>query len=442
LIENNGPERETAILVGVQTKGTFRWKVEDALDELELLADTAGATVTDRILQALPALSPSTFIGRGKVEELKELVGRRRSDLVIFDDDLSPVQVRNLERRLNCKLLDRTGLILDIFADRAKTATAKTQVELAQLEYLRTRLTRQWTHLSRQKGGIGTKGPGETQIETDRQLIGKRIAVLRERLDRIDRQRTTQRKGRTGEVRASLVGYTNSGKSTLLNALTDASVLAENRLFATLDSTTRRVELIPQHHVLLTDTVGFIRKLPHGLIESFKSTLDEVRESDLLLHVIDISHPAFEDQIAIVDRTLAELGSGEKPVLEVFNKVDTLEDRSLLASIRERHQDAVFVSAARGIGIQDLKEAAMTLITSDRIEFLAYIPVSDYGAISHIRSRAKMLAEDYVAVEDGVNSEQTAVRLRFSIPKKFEGDIRKLLARFKDVRPVLEVETD
>ncbi|MEX0599973.1 MAG: GTPase HflX, partial [Rhodothermales bacterium] len=257
---------ESAVLVGVVTPDTTRWNVEDSLNELAELADTAGAAVTDRITQSLTKLNPATYIGKGKVDEVKRLVTARGTDLVIFDDDLSPVQIRNLERALDCKLVDRSALILDIFATRAKTAVAKTQVELAQLDYLRTRLTRQWTHLSRQKGGIGTKGPGETQIETDRRLIGDRISTLKDRLEKIDRQRTTQRKGRDQFSRVSLVGYTNAGKSTLMNALAGADVFAENRLFATLDATTRQVELAPNKEALLSDTVGFIRKLPHKLI--------------------------------------------------------------------------------------------------------------------------------------------------------------------------------
>ncbi len=303
------PTQESAIIVGVITPGLSRWEVDDSLNELELLADTAGAVVTDRVTQKLPRLSASTYVGKGKVNELKQLVAARKSDLVIFDDDLTPVQLRNLERSLGCKLLDRSGLILDIFARHAKTAVAKTQVELAQLDYVRSRLTRQWTHLSRQKGGIGTKGPGETQIETDRRLIGARIATLTERLQRIDRQRTTQRKGREQHTRISLVGYTNAGKSTLMNTLADTNVLAEDRLFATLDATIRLIPLAPNKDVLLSDTVGFIRKLPHKLIESFKSTLDEVRESDVLLHLVDVTHPRFDDHVGVVRETLRELGA-------------------------------------------------------------------------------------------------------------------------------------
>ena len=274
----------------MQTPATTPAELRDGLDELELLTDTAGADTIARLTQNLPRVHGATFIGKGKVDELRQLVEKHKADLVVFDDDLSPVQVRNLEKAIksednNVKLVDRSGLILDIFASRARSAQAKTQVELAQLQYLRSRLTRAWTHLERQKGGIGMRGPGETQIETDRRLIGNRIAVLKDQLEKIDRQRTTQRKGRLDQTRVALVGYTNAGKSTLMNALADAGVFAEDRLFATLDATTRQILLDTNKPVLLADTVGFIRKLPHALVESFKSTLDEVREADVLLHV-------------------------------------------------------------------------------------------------------------------------------------------------------------
>ena len=348
--------------MGVITRHASRWDVDDSLDELAELAYTAGAVVTDRVTQSLSRVNPATYVGKGKVVELKALVERRGSDLVIFDDDLSPVQIRNLERELACKLLDRSALILDIFATRARTAVAKTQVELAQLDYLRTRLTRHWTHLSRQKGGIGTKGPGETQIETDRRLIGNRIAKLRQRLDRIDRQRTTQRRGRERFVRVSLVGYANAGKSTLLNALAGAGVLAEDRLFATLDATTRHVKLGRHQDVLLSDTVGFIRKLPHHLIDSFKSTLDEVRESDVLMHVVDVTHPRYEDHVEVVRETLGELDAASIPVLPVFNKVDEVSDPDRIAVLRARFPDAVFVSALRGIGLDALRRRLLKVI--------------------------------------------------------------------------------
>lgn len=431
---------EKAILVGVVTPESTRWDVEDSLNELEQLADTAGAAVSDRVTQSLAKINSATYVGRGKVDELKRLVASRQSDLVIFDDDLSPVQIRNLEKALECKLLDRSALILDIFATRAKTAVAKTQVELAQLDYLRTRLTRQWTHLSRQKGGIGTKGPGETQIETDRRLIGNRMATLKVRLDRIDRQRTTQRKRRNQYARVSLVGYTNAGKSTLMNALAGANVLAENRLFATLDATTRLIPLDTNKEALLSDTVGFIRKLPHKLFESFKSTLDEVRESDVLLHVVDASHANFEDHIQVVRETLKELEALDKPTLLVFNKIDNVEEPGIFAALRAEHEDVAFVSAIRGIGLQDLKEQLLELIERDFVERIVYLPVAEAKTIAHIHTVADVLSEDYMYARNGdPNIEPIAVaRLHFRCARNFERDLQPVMARFSGLEEVVE----
>lgn len=430
------PSTESAILVGAIMPGATRWDVEDSLNELEHLADTAGAHVTDRLAQPVSRVNASTYIGKGKVEELKQLVKSRKSDLVIFDDDLSPVQLRNLERTLGCKLVDRSGLILDIFATRAKTAIAKTQVELAQLDYLRTRLTRQWTHLSRQKGGIGTKGPGEKQIETDRRLIGARIATLRTRLERIDRQRVNQRKGRQSYTRVSLVGYTNAGKSTLMNALADTRVLAEDRLFATLDATTRTVKIAANKEILLSDTVGFIRKLPHKLIESFKSTLDEVRESDVLLHVVDATHPRFEDHIRVVRQTLKELDALDKPTLMVFNKVDALEERGMIAALQGEYEDVAFVSALRGIGLEELKHKLIELIEKDFVEHLAYIPVSEAKAISHLRTVADVLSEDYVYAQNDEGHTQAVARMHFRLDQKHNKDFGPLLKKYEGLHPV------
>ena len=431
---------ESAILVGVVTPDTSKWNVEDSLNELEQLADTAGAVVSDRIVQAMPKINAATYIGTGKVEEIRKLVAERRSDLVIFDDDLSPVQIRNLEKVLGCKLLDRSALILDIFATRAKTAVAKTQVELAQLDYLRTRLTRQWTHLSRQKGGIGTKGPGETQIETDRRLIGDRMATLRGKLDRIDRQRVTQRKGRTQYTRVSLVGYTNAGKSTLMNALAGTNVFAENRLFATLDATTRQVKLDDNKEALLSDTVGFIRKLPHKLIESFKSTLDEVRESDMLMHVVDVTHPRFEDHIEVVNETLKELGALDKPTLLVFNKIDMIDEPALFNALRAEYENAVFVSAMRGIGLQELRQRVLGMIEQDFVERIAYIPVTESKTIAHIHRVADVISEDYMYARNGDPAEKpTAVaRLHFRCARKHQKDLEPVLARFTGLAPVAD----
>jgi len=314
-------EAERAVLVGVVHPWQDERTVEDYLEELSFLTDTAGAVTVKIFIQRVEFLNPGTYIGQGKLNEIQQYIDTHDVDLVIFDDELSPTQLRNIDRQFGRKVLDRTNLILDIFAQRAKTAYAKKQVELAQYEYLLPRLTRMWTHLERQRGGIGLRGPGEAEIETDRRVIRKRISNLREELKKIDRQMTTQRKGRKQLVRVALVGYTNVGKSTLMNLLAKSEVFAEDKLFATLDTTVRKV-VIGNLPFLLSDTVGFIRKLPPTLVESFKSTLDEVRESDILLHVVDISHPNFMEQIRVVQETLLDIGAGDKKVLMVFNKID------------------------------------------------------------------------------------------------------------------------
>jgi GTPase len=317
-------KEETAVVVGVIRQNIRLEQAEEYLDELEFLALTAGAKVKKRFLQKLQYPNPRTFIGEGKLDEVLEYITTNEIDIVIFDDELSPSQLRNLEQVLKCKILDRSNLILDIFASRAKTAQARFQVELAQAQYLLPRLTRMWTHLSKQKGGIGMKGPGETEIETDRRALRGKITKLKERLSIIDKQAETQRKNRDAKVRVSLVGYTNVGKSTLMNVISKSNVFAEDKLFATLDSTVRKVDW-PGKTFLLSDTVGFIRKLPHQLVECFKSTLDEIREADILLHVVDISHPNFEDQIRVVNETLKEIGAADKEVILVFNKIDSLK---------------------------------------------------------------------------------------------------------------------
>lgn len=312
---------ERCVLVSVISGEVTEAQAIEYVDELEFLAKTAGAVAVERFMQKLPIPNPKTYVGSGKLEEIRGYIHAANIDLVIFDDELSPSQLRNIERYLEIKVLDRNNLILDIFASRARTAHAKTQVELAQLQYLLPRLTRLWTHLERQKGGIGMRGPGETQIETDRRIIQQKISLLKNKLKSIDKQKAVQRGNRGQLVRVALVGYTNVGKSTVMNLLSKSDVFAENKLFATLDTTVRKV-VIENLPFLLADTVGFIRKLPHQLVESFKSTLDEVRESDVLVHVLDISHPNFEDHYQVVNETLSEIDKSDKPVIVVFNKVD------------------------------------------------------------------------------------------------------------------------
>ena len=366
---------EDCVLVGVIAQHVSEETAKEHLDELEFLALTAGAITKNRFLQKLPLPNPKTFVGTGKLEEIKEYIQAENIKLVIFDDELSPSQLRNIERELECKILDRNILILDIFASRARTSHAKTQVELAQLQYMLPRLTRMWTHLERQKGGIGLRGPGESQIESDRRVIQMRIALMKEKLKEIDKQMTTQRSNRGQIVRVALVGYTNVGKSTIMNMLSKSEVFAENKLFATLDTTVRKV-VIENLPFLLTDTVGFIRKLPHQLIESFKSTLDEVREADLLVHVLDISHPNFEDHFNVVNETIAELEHTEKPTILVFNKIDaykhipkeeddptpiqkeniSLEELKKTWMSKMNNKNCVFISAENKENIEELKE--------------------------------------------------------------------------------------
>lgn len=382
-------QAETAILVALITDKQNERKTREYLDELEFLAETAGAVTVKRFTQRLPQALATTYVGTGKLQEIRDYIEaeedqEREIGMVIFDDELSAKQLRNIEQVLKVKILDRTSLILDIFAMRAQTANAKTQVELAQYRYMLPRLQRLWTHLERQGGGsggagggkggsVGLRGPGETQLEMDRRIILNRMSLLKERLAEIDKQKTTQRKNRGRLIRAALVGYTNVGKSTLINLLAKTDVFAENKLFATLDTTVRKV-IIDNLPFLLSDTVGFIRKIPHDLVDSFKSTLDEVREADLLLHVVDISHPEFEDQLHVVEQTLAELGCGDKPVVIIFNKVDaytwvekdaddltpatrenvTLEElqRTWMAKVGS---DGIFISARERIGIEELR---------------------------------------------------------------------------------------
>jgi len=341
--------KEKAILVGLITGQQDERQVAEYLDELEFLADTAGAEVYERFTQRLDNPHPATFVGSGKLAEIRDFAEVHEIDSVIFDDELSATQIRNIEKVLQCKILDRTNLILDIFAKRAQTAHAKTQVELAQYQYLLPRLTRMWTHLERQKGGIGMRGPGETQIETDRRIILDKISKLKEQLVRIDKQMMVQRQNRGKMVRVALVGYTNVGKSTIMNMISKSEVFAENKLFATLDTTVRKV-VVGNLPFLLTDTVGFIRKLPHHLVESFKSTLDETREADLLIHVADISHSGFEEQVDIVNETLAEIGASDKPMIYLFNKIDAY-------SYVEKEEDDLSPATRENMTLEDWKKS-------------------------------------------------------------------------------------
>ena len=393
--------REKAVLVGLcSLPETPRSLVEEYLDELTFLADTAGADVVESFIQDKKLRDPAYCIGKGKVEELVLFVKEKEIDLVIFDDDLTPAQARNLEKTLECKVIDRTGLILQIFAIRAQSAQAKMQVELAQLEYMLPRLSGQWTHLSKQKGGIGNKGPGETQIETDRRLVRNRISLLKKKLQEVSLQHDTQTRGRQTVPRVSLVGYTNAGKSTLMNVLCpEADAFAENRLFATLDTKTRRLELNINKLVLLSDTVGFIRKLPHTLVESFKSTLDEVLQADFLLHVIDISHPGFEDQRDVVRETLKEIGVEHDNIIEVFNKIDAVGDPARLEEIRQKYPDAVFISAIKGVNIALLKEMIGEQVAREYAERKISVHVSNYKLISYLYEHTEVIDKRYVDEE-------------------------------------------
>ena len=342
---------ETAVLIAVCTQTQNRERTEEYLDELAFLIETAGGVPVARFIQPLDHPNSVTYLGTGKLEEVKQYIKAENITMAVFDDELTPTQLRNIEKELECKILDRTNLILDIFAKNARTAHAKTQVELAQYQYMLPRLTHLWTHLERQKGGIGLRGPGEKEIETDRRIIRDKITSLKERLKEIDMQKTVQRKNRGQLVRVALVGYTNVGKSTIMNLLSKSDVFAENKLFATLETTVRKV-VVENLPFLLSDTVGFIRKLPHQLVESFKSTLDEVRESDILLHVVDISHPDFEAQIEVVNKTLNEIGAGDKKVIMVFNKIDAY-------SYVEKEEDDLTPTTKINYTLEDWKKTWM-----------------------------------------------------------------------------------
>ncbi|MEZ7900713.1 MAG: GTPase HflX [Flavobacteriales bacterium] len=382
---------EKAVIIGVITQQQSQDDVKEYLDELAFLAETAGAITVKRYTQKVEYPHPKTFVGKGKLDEIRQYIKSNSIDLAIFDDELSPSQLRNIEAILEIKILDRSALILDIFASRAQTSHARTQVELAQYQYLLPRLTKMWTHLDRQKGGIGMRGPGETEIETDRRIIGDKISLLKKKLEKIDKQKFTQRQNRGKMVRVALVGYTNVGKSTVLNLLGKEKVFAENKLFATLDTTVRKIvfQNIP---FLLADTVGFIRKLPHQLVESFKSTLDEVREADLLLHIVDIAHPAFEDHYNTVNETLKEIGAMDKPTILVFNKIDAFtfvkkDEDDLSPVLRENisleelkktwmgrmnEDNCIFISAVKKLNIEELREKMYAQVKEIHIQRFPY----------------------------------------------------------------------
>ena len=404
----NNPDsqpRESALLVGVALRHIPSWEAEDSLDELSRLADTATLREAGRVLQVRNRIDPAYYIGKGKAAELKDLAHAESVDLIIFDSDLSPAQMRNLETLTEYRILDRSGLILDIFARHAHTHTAQIQVELAQLNYLLPRLTRQWTHLSRQAGGgairgmgaAGVRGPGETQLETDRRMIRQRISSLTDKLDRIGTQMATSRKSREDLFQVALVGYTNAGKSTLMRALSGAQVLIQDQLFATLDSTTRSVDLDQHQKFLLTDTVGFIKHLPHHLFASFRATLEEAVEADLLLHVVDLSYPHYTAQIDTVEQVLRDLGLEEKPTLRVYNKIDQIAPGEE-ADIAHAHEDqdyAVAISALTGFGLDTLKEKIRQISLADSITLDLQIPQREGRLLARLRTQGDILAQDF-----------------------------------------------
>jgi len=413
------------VLVGAPAKRAgARRAAEEHLRELERLTDTAGAEVVGELTQQLDRPHAGTYLGSGKIEELRDLVRDREASVVIFDDELSPSQSKNVEDAIATRVVDRAELILDIFALRARSAEAKMQVELAQLEYMLPRLTRMWTHLERYKAGVGMRGPGETQLETDRRLINHRIKLLKERLREVQKSRVVQRSGRSGEFRASLVGYTNAGKSSILRALSgDTAVYVQNQLFATLDPLTREVDLGENARALLTDTVGFIRKLPHHLVASFRATLEETRDADLLLHIVDASHPLWDEQRRVVEQVLEELGAAERPVVLVFNKIDLLEHEQLLAlqeRVREAHPEAIFVSTVAEGGMEPLRRVLAQAIRERR-------PVTD---IELHASEGKLLAEIHrlgEVLEQRTDGERLILRAR--VDGALAGRLRQAGAR-------------
>jgi GTPase len=411
---------ERAMLVAVMTKDLDKELIDEHLTELEELSLTAGAETILKVTQQKSSFDPAFYIGKGKAEELKQLIEMNDINIVIFDDDLTPVQLRNLEELFERKIVDRSGLILDIFASRAKTKEAKTQVELAQLQYMLPRLTRAWTHLSKQYGGIGTKGPGETQIETDRRIIRTRINLLKSKLDKIESQRITQSHGRKDFIKISLVGYTNAGKSTLFNLLTKSDVFAEDKLFATLDSTTRSLELGKNQKLLISDTVGFIRKLPPHLVASFKSTLNEVREADIILHVIDFSHPYYEDHILVIEETLKELNCEKKTRIKIFNKIDAVDDKGKIDFVRNKYGNTLIISARRGINITGLKDKLTELAEETFVEENIDLEITNSKAAAAIHSLAEVLNKKY---------DENSIHITYRTNKENSEKIKKMFSK-------------
>jgi GTP-binding protein HflX len=411
---------ERAILIGLEKQGVSKWDLRDSMEELRELANSAGAEVVDTVTQKLPKPTAPYYIGRGKAELIKESIADQQVTSVIFDDELSPAQGRNLENLLARKVLDRTQLILDIFAQRARSREGRLQIELAQLQYLLPRLTRMWHHLSRQTGGIGTRGPGETQLEVDRRRVQERIARLERELESVRKTRAVQRQGRKRHQWpvAAVVGYTNAGKSTLLNLLTGADLVAEDRLFATLDPTTRSFVLPNKQRVLLTDTVGFLRKLPHTLIESFKATLEEVHEADLLIHIVDLSHPRVDEQMEAVDNVIKELDAYGKQTLIVFNKIDRLEDGELADAYMQRFPGSVAISARTGARVGELVQALQDALAQWRLRSRFRIPASESALVAEIHRVGHVLElcyeDDHVLIVAHVPPHLEAKLARYS----------------------------
>ena len=417
---NTEQEKERVVIVGVILNNETE-ETHDMLTELERLVETAGGEVVAKVVQERKKIDPAYYLGKGKAEFIKQICGMERASTVVFDEELSPAQVKNLEKIINRKVIDRSGLILDIFAHNAKSKEAKTQVELAQLNYLLPRLTRRWTHLERQDGAIGLRGPGETQLETDKRLISNKIKKLKQELKNIETQRKTQRKSRKNMFRASLIGYTNSGKSTLMNLLTDSSVLVENKLFATLDSTIKKMFLRNKNVLLLSDTVGFIKKLPHQLIASFKSTLEEIRESDILIHVVDISHKNFREHIETVHLVLHELDIDDKFMVTVFNKIDLLEDENKMISIREEYPESIFASAKLGIGTNSLKDKIDKILAEHYYEGEFTLPYLSSGKLSYIFKTCNVIK---------ISKNKDNLKIRYRIKRELK---EKLINQLEDV---------